>query len=185
MKELKEKYDKEEIIYEQSEEKIEIFSPFLEKFCKTEFFQKIFTIQIPGDAIEQFKLKMDFASAFNELNESNALYESITFYFNEQIYIQNLKYFDINFNQIKRLNIVQNNGNYFQNNLINNLLSNNQLKNNLVYLNLDMNEFNVIKVNIESFLNINNLKSLSNLKIHNFKFLKTFMLKLENLKYYI
>lgn len=162
MKELKEKYDKEEIIYEQSEEKIEIFSPFLEKFCKTEFFQKIFTIQIPGDAIEQFKLKMDFASAFNELNESNVLYESITFYFNEQIHIQNLKYFNINFNQIKRLNIV-----------LNNLLSNNQLKNNLVYLNLDMNEFNVIKVNIESFLNINNLKSLSNLKIHNFKFLKT------------
>ena len=110
----KDKFEK--IIYEvinnkneKDEEKyINIDSPLLEILSKTKVFDKIFTIFISQKNIDEYKLKDDYITIFNKLNNSNIKYTSIYYIFNEITKIDYLKELNTNFNDISKLEIKYN-----------------------------------------------------------------------------
>ena len=162
---------------------IDIFSPFFNVMSKTEFFEKRYCIPIIEDFIEKNKLNNDYKNIFEKLNKSNIKYASILLKFNDNNKINYLKDFNIDFNRIKRLVLIQNDIiNKNDKFLLDTLFSFKNIENNMVYLKIDLKWFYKERTNSDSFENVNNFKSLKYLYISSFDFDKIFVLKLANLK---
>ena len=162
---------------------ISVYSPFFDVISKTENFQKKYSIPILEKNINKYNLKDDYRRIFEKLNELNIKYFSINFIFSDNNSINYLKDFNIDFNKIKRLTIVQEdiinkNDKY----LFKTIFSFNNIENTLIYLKLYLEEEKNFKTDSESFEGINNFKSLRYLYISYFDFDKTFLFKLKTLK---
>ena len=105
---IKEKFEK--IIYEVinkeneiiKENHINIDSPLFEILTKTKVLEKIY-IYISQKNIDEYKLKEDYITIFNKLNNSNINYSSISYIFEEKTKLDYLKEISINFNNIRNL----------------------------------------------------------------------------------
>ena len=75
---------------------------------KTEIFEKKYCIPIIEESLEKYKLNNDYKNIFEKLNLSNIKYASIliSFIYNK---LNFLKDFNIDFNRIKRLCLIQKN----------------------------------------------------------------------------
>lgn len=174
-------------LYEYSEF-IEFNSPFFEFILsKKEIFEKIFSIIIPMDLINEEKLlKKYYISKFNELNKNNIKYSSLCFYIENDKDANNIKDLKIKFNQIKKLDINQNIQYFLSNNI--DLFSFLRIANNLVYLSINIFSYEKIDfsltkltINSNSFQFINSLKSLRYLKLYYIKFINSIILDLPSL----
>ena len=164
---------------ENSEMKLDINSPFFNILSKSDFFEK-FTIVIPIHFIDLYKIKDDYINTFVKLNESKAKYSSLAIYYKDIFDLKIVKNLNINFNNLKELiirNINKNFSDFAQDNL-NLLFSLKNMFNNLVYLNLDLGNYNN---NINSIPLIN-FKSLEKLALKNIEFNEPFRLELTNIK---
>ena len=166
----------------ETEESIEIYSPFFDTLSKMDFFEYLFTINISTYIIDKFDLKEDYISTFEKLKQSKSKYNSLTIYYEDSYDILYLKDFNINFNQIKRIIFIPNSYHvtgdykYFLNTFFS-LFS--RIENNLTNLKLKWVENEMEPRTVQ---NLNNFKSLELLNLTGFKFTKTFVLKLSNLK---
>ena len=166
----------------ETEEPIEIYSPFFETLSKMEFFEYLFTINISTYIIDKFDLKEDYISTFEKLNQSKSKYNSLTIYYEDSYDILYLKDFKINFNQIKRIIFIPNSYHvtgdykYFLNTFFSFF---SRIEKNLTNLKLKWVEN---EMEPRAIQNLNNFKSLELLNLTGFKFTKTFVLKLSNLK---
>ena len=166
----------------ETDESIEIYSPFFETLSKMEFFEYLFTINISTYIIDKFDLKEDYISTFEKLNQSKSKYNSLTIYYEDSYDILYLKDFKINFNQIKRIIFIPNSYHvtgdykYFLNTFFSFFT---RIENNLTNLKLKWVEN---EMEPRAIQNLNNFKSLELLNLTGFKFTKTFVLKLSNLK---
>ena len=166
----------------ETEESIEIYSPFFDTLSKMDFFEYLFTINISTYIIDKFDLKDDYISTFEKLKQSKSKYNSLTIYYEDSYDILYLKDFKINFNQIKRIIFIPNSYHvtgdykYFLNTFFS-LFS--RIENNLTNLKLKWVENEMEPRTVQ---NLNNFKSLELLNLTGFKFTKTFVLKLSNLK---
>ena len=149
---------------------INIDSPIFEILSKTNVFDKIFTIYISQKNIDEYKLKNDYIKIFNKLNNSNIKYKSIYYIFNEKTKIDYLKEININFNNIRELEIIYNNE-MIKNDYTNNSINIINLFKNLEQLILRGNE-NIIKL-LEN-VNLKELRELvlSQNKISDIKLLE-------------
>ena len=114
---------------------INVFSPFFDILSQTDIFEKKYCIPIIEQSIEKYQLNNDYKNIFEKLNESNIKYTSLLLLFIDNNKINYLKDFNIDFNRIKSLSIVQDgiinkNDNY----LLNTLFSFKNIENNLIYL---------------------------------------------------
>jgi hypothetical protein len=147
-----------------------------------DFFEYLFTINISTYIIDKFDLKEDYISAFEKLKQSKSKYNSLTIYYEDSYDILYLKDFNINFNQIKRIIFIPNSYHvtgdykYFLNTFFS-LFS--RIETNLTNLKLKWVENEMEPRTVQ---NLNNFKNLELLNLTGFKFTKTFMLKLSNLK---
>ena len=183
-------FEKKLNFLENKKQTIEIYSPFFEALSQSKLFE-FFTISISLSRIAKFNLKNDYISIFNKMNIFNSNYSSINMDFENNNDINDLKFFNINFGQIKNLNIFQEFGtssiNY--NNFLNTLFSFNNFGNNLIVLNIiflpivfiDGNEVTDY-IDPDAFEIVNNFKSLRKLILVGFRFTKLFNLKLYNLE---
>ena len=166
----------------ETEESIEIYSPFFETLSKMDFFEYLFTINISTYIIDKFDLKEDYISTFEKLNQSKSKYNSLTIYYEDSYDILYLKDFKINFNQIKRIIFIPNSYHvtgdykYFLNTFFSFF---SRIEKNLTNLKLKWVEN---EMEPRAIQNLNNFKSLELLNLTGFKFTKTFVLKLSNLK---
>ena len=166
----------------ETEEPIEIYSPFFDTLSKMDFFEYLFTINISTYIIDKFDLKEDYISTFEKLNQSKSKYNSLTIYYEDSYDILYLKDFKINFNQIKRIIFIPNSYHvtgdykYFLNTFFSFF---SRIENNLTNLKLKWVENEMEPRTVQ---NLNNFKSLELLNLTGFKFTKTFVLKLSNLK---
>ena len=166
----------------ETDETIEIYSPFFETLSKMEFFEYLFTINISTYIIDKFDLKEDYISTFEKLNQSKSKYNSLTIYYEDSYDILYLKDFKINFNQIKRIIFIPNSYHvtgdykYFLNTFFSFF---SRIEKNLTNLKLKWVEN---EMEPRAIQNLNNFKSLELLNLTGFKFTKTFVLKLSNLK---
>ena len=166
----------------ETEEPIEIYSPFFDTLSKMNFFEYLFTINISTYIIDKFDLKEDYISTFEKLKQTKSKYNSLTIYYEDSYDILYLKDFKINFNQIKRIIFIPNSYHvtgdykYFLNTFFSFF---SRIENNLTNLKLKWVENEIEPRTIQ---NLNNFKSLELLNLTGFKFTKTFMLKLSNLK---
>lgn len=166
----------------ETEEPIEIYSPFFDTLSKMDFFEYLFTINISTYIIDKFDLKEDYISTFEKLNQSKSKYNSLTIYYEDSYDILYLKDFKINFNQIKRIIFIPNSYHvtgdykYFLNTFFSFF---SRIENNLTNLKLKWVEN---EMEPRAVQNLNNFKSLELLNLTGFKFTKTFILKLSNLK---
>ena len=166
----------------ETDESIEIYSPFFETLSKMEFFEYLFTINISTYIIDKFDLKEDYISTFEKLNQSKSKYNSLTIYYEDSYDILYLKDFKINFNQIKRIIFIPNSYHvtgdykYFLNTFFSFF---SRIEKNLTNLKLKWVEN---EMEPRAIQNLNNFKSLELLNLTGFKFTKTFVLKLSNLK---
>ncbi len=161
---------------------IEIYSPFLEVLAKTDFFEHFFTISMSMYIIDKFGLKDDYISAFFNLNSWKSKYSSLKIYYEDSYDSLSLKEFNINFKQIKRINFIPNSyhitGDYKY--FLNTFFSFFQgVRNNLKCLKLGWIHNEIDSRVIDDF---NYFKSLEILSLTGFKFAKTFILKISNLK---
>lgn len=162
---------------------IDVYSPFFDIISKTEMFQKKYCIPIIDEVIERDDLEDDYKKIFEKLNELDIKYASIIFYFDDNNNINYLKDFNIDFNKVKRLALIQydiinKNDKY----LFQTFFSLNNIESNLVYLKIYLEKENGVKTDSYSFEIINNFKSLRYLYIAYFYFDKTFLFKLKTLK---
>ena len=167
---------------------INIESPLFKILSKTKNFSKIFTIHIPQNIIDEYKLKEDYIKFFDNLNQLDIKYSSIYYDLVDVNKINYLKEFNINFNKIKRLilKIENNSKEKYDNNIqinkfFGSLFSFNNIKNNLIYLEIDI-DFMYDKINNELLENINNFKLLRYLYLYNLKFKQDFIIKLKEIE---
>ena len=174
----------------ESEQKIEIYSPFFDLLSKTDIFSKCFVVTISINVIKKHNLKNDYISVFEKLNKSEINYSSIILNFNEYSDIYYLNEFKINLNNLKRIDLNQAKGKYNWNHitannnniLLKNLFSFNNIANNLVHLNINLYTLKTVKIKQNLIEQLNNFKSLVILNLSGLKFENDFMLKLTNLK---
>ena len=88
-----------------NEKFINIESPLFTILSKTKNFEKIFTIHISQNIIDEYKLKKDYIKFFNNLNNLDTKYTSIFYYLKDINKINYLKEINIDFNKIKRLSL--------------------------------------------------------------------------------
>ena len=187
--------EKDKIIKENFETKININSPLFEIISKRKKFENNYTIYISQKDIDEYKLKEKYKNIFNDLNTSDVKYSSIYYYFEDKNKINYLKELNINFDKIKRMTFIYNrdlfkykdkieadsdNINKENKYFFETLFSINNIINNLIYLKLDIRSH--LDIDPDLFENINTFKSLEYLFISNIKFKKKFTIKLQNLK---
>ena len=165
---------------------IDIYSPFFDILSKKQIFEEVGIIPIKISLIEKYNLRNDYISKFNYLNKNNYKYSSLLFEYKDINDINYLTKFNINFNGIKNLIIIEKkeigsieNNNYF----FKTLFSFKNIENNLVslYIQIDPNFYHYNKIKGESFNNLNNFKSLKILNLNELKFDTIFIIKLINL----
>ena len=93
------------IITDEEDNFINIDSPLLEMMTKTKDFDKYFTLYISQIIIDKFQLKDCYRAIISKLNNSNIKYSSIFFVFDDKTKLSYLKELNINFNNIKTLNL--------------------------------------------------------------------------------
>ena len=197
---LQEKYKGENLIFANKNEIIiDIFSPFFEFLSKKEYFSQLFVVEIHEKIIEKYKLINDYISAFEKLNRDNLNYTSLIFYYYDYRIVDYMTKFNINFNQIKKINFIKytnfDNQSIFNinkedkisfnitndNSIVKNFFSFfNNIENNLLVLKINLEIDNNIEEN--SIKNLNQLKLLEYLELENFFINNDFTLKLFNLK---
>ena len=187
---VKKKFKKEEIknmIFEvldnekpkYAQKLINIDSPLFEIVFKTRNFSNYYTIYISQKNIDENKMKDIYINFYDKLNKSNK-FSSIFFRYKDKKAINYLKEFNVDFNKIKRLSLIQDSqGNEGDNDMFfNTFFSFNKIENNLIYLNICFNV--LISVDTGLFKKINNFKSLRYLYLKNIKF-SLLTIKLDNL----
>ena len=189
---------------------IDFYCPIFDNLLKTEYFEKYFTILVRMQYIHKKGLIDYYREFFEKLNKTNIKYSLEFIYYN----INDLKFlkdFKINFNQIKKLNILKdeeqileshssnNEGCALVNDIYddfkyiesfyNNLFSFENIENNLISLSLNLfieekwNSFvYLVEMNPDLLEGLNKLKSLKYLYLYNLEFSSTFTLKLSNLE---
>ena len=157
---------------------IDIYSPFFDIITKAKIFEKNFIIPISTELIENYKLKNDYIIAFKKLNELKIKYSALTIVYKKGKDIDYLKEFNINFSEIKNLDILQNikgnNNDYF----LKTLFSFKNINNNLKQLELKLYEY----IESKSLEGLNSIETLKSLKLENLRLNDNFILKLNNLE---
>ena len=182
-------FEKKINFLENKKQTIEIYSPFFEALSQSKIFE-FFIISISLSRIAKFNLKNDYISIFNKMNIFNSNYSSINMDFENNNDINDLKYFNINFGQIKNLIVFQNGSSSINyNNFLNTLFSFNNFGNNLIVLDIIFHPIVYIEnngvmdyIDPDAFEIVNNFKSLRKLMLVGFRFTKLFNLKLYNLE---
>ena len=179
---IKNKEAKENNIKENSEILIDMESPLFEIISKTKIFENNYTIYISQKIIDKYKLKDYYKNYFDNLNKLNIKYSSIYYSFDDKKKINYLKELNIDYNKIKRFNLIEEGKNDEDNNnkFFETLFSIKNIKNSLIYLKINFTKGNILEPNL--FEEINNFKSLRYLYIKYFKFNINFNIKLENIK---
>jgi len=161
---------------------IDIYSPFFDCLSKNEKFNEIFLFNIPLHKKEKDKIKNDYISIFNKLNKLSKKFTSLSLefgYWNANDIPNYLKDFKINFNIIKKLEIIKGPAEYIKDKKFYiNILPFIEIANNLIHLSLS---FCGSVINDNSLEFINNYKSLKYLFIDDLK-IKNFQLKINTLK---
>ena len=163
---------------------INIYSPFLETISTSDYFEEIFTIQIPTKEIDDHDLKKDYISTFKKLKNNNSNFSSLLIKINYDKDMSYFHEFNIDYGKIKFLIIKKDGYSTFNNcySFYDSILFN---FNNLIYLNLESLN-NKIKEKENQYLlikHINNLKQLEILILTKFYFANfDSVLDLDNLK---
>ena len=160
---------------------INIFSKLLQTFSSLNIFDKIFSILI--NKKKEYKVN-DIKKLIDYLNNNNIKYPSIIYQYKNTEHISYLKYFNIDFKQIKKLTIKQKqkfecnkkNCDNFFNTL---LLCFNENYNNLIYLDI---QIQTCHIKSDLINKLNDFKNLETLKLKGFLFKTPFILKFNNLK---
>ena len=143
---------------------------------------------IDFEKIEKFDLKNVYISKFNDLNKSNSKYTSLKIIINnENTNKDYLIDFNINFKQIKKIDIYFNNNvdGFYYNCFFNIFFSFDFIiPNTLLYLNICFAQKYINNFEFDSniFENLYKIKSLEKLQLTNIIFKDNFILKLLNLK---
>ena len=167
--------DDNEKYYKYPELFIDIFSPFFNILSRDKTFEN-FSINILLNDIEKTNLALDYISTFENLNKSKSKYISIKLQFINDYEFDIFKHFKIKSEQIKRLTIL--NKTTYKCNCFNNYFP---ILTNLVYLNITNKQY--LKIDINSLLYINKLKSLEQLVLNQISLNDNrFILELYNLK---
>ena len=162
---------------------IDINSPLLDIFYKTELFGELFIIPINFQLIERYKLKEDYINVFNKLNDINSNYLSIFLKCNDNKDMRYLRDFNINFNKIKNLNIeIVPNENFYYNLFYRELFSLKDIENNIIDLYINNNNFYEFEIDENILENLNKFKKLENLKLDGVIAQNIFELKIKALK---
>ena len=82
-------------------------SPLFNIISKSKEFENNYTIFISQKFIDRYKLKDDYEIYFDNLNKLNIKYSSIYFVFEDKKKISYLKDFNIDFNKIRKINLIQ------------------------------------------------------------------------------
>ena len=159
---------------------IVIYSPFFEFLSMKEYFKELFSIQINLDS----NLGNDYLLVFDKLNKLKSEYSSLDFIINDNIEIDKWKNYNIDFNKIKQLNILEthkhkdseNKVKLFVENIVNLEIIKSNINDLEIYL---YNHYSFNPISIEK---INNFTNLETLKLSGFHFTQTFILNLYNLK---
>ena len=158
---------------------IDVYSPFFDIISKSKIFEKHFIIPISIELIKNYELKNDYIRAFKRLNELKIKYSALMLIYKNGKDINYLNEFNINFSEIKKLDILQNidgNNNDF---LCKTLFSFKNISKNLTNLELEVYD----EIESKSFEGLNEILSLKSLKLENVKLKNnTFILKLNNLE---
>jgi len=166
---------------------LDIFSPFFDILSNTNLINKLI-IPISTKIIEKYNLKKDFIYAFTKLNNSKFKYPAILLEFKDSEDMNYINELNINFQQIQKFVIYEEQYSYIQNYEIffATIFSFNDIKNNLISLNIKFNqrENEDEDEKIAPYLveGLNNFKTLEELSLEGFVFQNTFILKLNNLK---
>ena len=165
---------------------IDFYSPFFDSLYESTVFKELFTILISTSGIERIKsynLVNYFCNKFNDLNKLEINYESLRIEYSNNDCLTYFEKFNINYNQLKKLEIwndskneVKNyNPNYFIFPII-------RKATNLIHLSIAY-ITNFKKSDPSQFNFINNFKYLKYLKIEHIKFNSKFLINLPTLKY--
>ena len=158
---------------------IEVYSPFFDIISKTKFLEKKFIIPISTELIDNYKLKNDYITTFKKLNDLNIKYSALIFFYKNGKDIDNLKELNINFSQIKMLDVLQNiKGNNDNDYLCKNLFSLNYIHSNLINLEIKLHGY----IDSKSFEGLNSMSSLKSLKLEYLRINDIFILKLNDLE---
>ena len=101
------KINEENNIKKDSEILIDIESPLFKVISKTKIFENNYTIYISQKIIDKYKLKDYYKNYFENLNKLNIKYASIYYIFYDKKKIDYLKKININFNNIKRISMIE------------------------------------------------------------------------------
>ena len=102
--------NEENSIKKDSEILLDIESPLFEIISKTKTFENKYTIYISQKIIDKYKLKDYYKNYFDKLNKLNIKYTSIYYSFYDKKKINYLKELNINFNNIKRISMIEEEG---------------------------------------------------------------------------
>ena len=147
-----------------------IFSPFLKCLSKEIFFEKLFTILINLEELENIDIKNEYISIFNDLNKINAKYSSLSLNITNKSNKNIITEINIDYNKIQKL--ILNNDLCSLSEI---LFSLDSIKNNLICL--DIYYSNLSRVNPQSLQNLNELGALKVLNLINIDFTENFTIK--------
>ena len=161
--------------FKDKEINVDISFPFLNVLSQQDYFEKNVNILICISTYNEEKI----IKKIEELNKANIKYPFLKLFLGEY---ENLEKLPINYNQVKKLDIMENfyNSNFDYDNIIYKKLFCNFNKENLIYLiigGIDEKRRTEILINY-----INEFKSLEYLKLINFEFLKENVLQLCKMK---
>ena len=159
---------------------IEIYYPFFEILSTKKYFKDLFSIQVILDSL----IENDYAISFDKLNKLKSEYSSLDFIITDNMEIEKWKEYNINFSQIKKLNILES-CKYKDSKdkiikFIENIVNFENFQNNLKVLEIYFNKY--YSLNSTSFDNFNKFTNLETLKLSGFHFTSTLRLNLYNLK---
>ena len=170
---------------------IDIQSPFYESLSKNPIFPNFFIIRISLPLIKENNLMNDYIKEFEQLNTNNN-YSSLCFQFDSLTKEYNdIQQYNIDFGKIKKLIFEEkatkyfnysdtgNTGNEFL--LFTTIISNDDVVKNLMFL--EIKYLRTEKKFLFGLENINNFKSLEELRLENVLFSDNLILKLNTLKY--
>lgn len=160
---------------------IDIYSPFFDDLLENGYIE-LFTIPIEMNIIEKYQLYNDYIIAWEKLNKSNSNLSIIINFKNERD-ITLLKDFNINFEKIKNLDMINigNEKNINYDNLLKNIFSLNNFGKNLINLNLKIHDIWSKITDLKLFEKFNNFQKLKTLELNGFNFENNFILNINNL----
>ena len=168
---------------------IDIQSPFYEKLSKNPIFPDLFIIHISLPLIKENNLMKDYIKEFEQLNKSNINYPALCFQFDSlNNKFDDIQKYNIDFRKIKKIIFEEKAMKYFNYNdkckeylLFKNIFSNNNIANNLMFL--EIKNLKNERKYLYDLENINNFKSLEELRLENVVLSEDLLLKLNTLKY--